>query len=266
MRIWLAAAVLILSGCALPRAPGREYTVGGQDLGSSSGRKITVAESQVSFSGENDPVRSREANSLRDRYVENLVLSNGAILGYEKLYNSGFTSRDTPADLVKYEVDKPRYRDRGIVFDRTGVKRAGQFFYFVQESTTSTCFVFRAFFGDTSKGRPDNIGDQGSYGNVCYSSSERSAAALEAEMLALLGRVRFDEGAINRARNIGTVIPATATMAPSPLSASPVSPAPPSAATTTMAGRLRELRGLFDQGLISQSEFDQKRQSILNSL
>jgi hypothetical protein len=111
---------------------------------------------------------------------------------------------------VKFEIEKQRYRDRGIVFDLAGVKHAGPFAYFVQESTSSTCFVFRSFFGDTSKGRPDNIGDQGSYGNVCYPSSERTAGALEAEMLALLGRVRFDDGAINRARDPGIVTPTVA--------------------------------------------------------
>jgi hypothetical protein len=48
---------------------------------------------------------------------------------------------------------------------------------------------------------------------------------------------------------------------PVPAAATPQSPA-----TMNMAGRLRELNGLLDQGLISQSEYDQRRQSLLNSM
>jgi hypothetical protein len=50
--------------------------------------------------------------------------------------------------------------------------------------------------------------------------------------------------------------------APSPVPAT----SPPSPATSNAAGRLRELRGLPDQGLISQAEYDQRRQAILSSL
>jgi hypothetical protein len=262
---WILALSVLLAGCAVERDPNRMYTVTGQDLGATSGHEITVAESKVSFTGDTDPARSRSAHSLRDHYTEDLVLKNGASLGYEKLYNSGFTSRDTPADLVKYEVEKPRYRDRGIVFDRAGVKRAGQFFYFVQESQSSTCFVFRAFFGDTSKGRADNIGDQGSYGNVCYSSTVRTAAALEAEMLDLLNRVRFDDGLINKARAPGATMPSVITTKPA-ISPAPVSTTPPSTTLTNTAGRLRELRGLLDQNLTTQVEYDQRRKALLDAM
>lgn len=42
--------------------------------------------------------------------------------------------------------------------------------------------------------------------------------------------------------------------------------AAPSTVTTNMAGRLRELRGLLDQGLITQSEYDQRREALLSAL
>jgi hypothetical protein len=267
MKIWLAGALLILAGCTIERDPGREYTVMGQDLGSSATRPIAVAESKVSFTGEKDPVRSRAVRSLKDRYSEFLVLQNGARLIYGKLYLSGFTGRDKDEDVLRTDVEAPGYRNRGIVFDRAAVKHAGPISYFVQESQSSTCFAFRGTFGDTRNGPRDNRGDQEAYGGVCYSAPVRSASALEMEMLALLGRVRFDDGAINKARAAGTVMPAvvTAPPVPAPLPvASPSAPSPP--VTSTGAGRLRELRGIFDQGLISQSEYDQKRQSILSSM
>jgi hypothetical protein len=57
-----------------------------------------------------------------------------------------------------------------------------------------------------------------------------------------------------------------ATKAPAkPLPAAAVT-TPASPASTNMAGRLRELRGLLDQGLVSQAEYDQRRQAILDSM
>jgi hypothetical protein len=267
MKAWLTAVLLVLAGCAVERDPSRVYTVTGQDLGPRSGKQITVAESKVSFMGEKDPVRSREVRSLKDRYTEFLVLQNGTYLTYGKLYLSGFTARDSDEDLLRGDLEAPGYRNRGIVFDRAAVKRFGPFAYFVQESKSDTCFAFRGDFGDTTNGRINNRGDQEAYGGVCYSSSVRTAASLEAEMIALLGRVRFDDGAINKARAANSVTPPVAVTQPVPPSAAVTSPpSPASQAGANMATRLRELRGLFDQGLINQSEYDQRRQAMLNSL
>jgi hypothetical protein len=267
----LAAALvaLALAGCALPHDPGREYTVSGQDLGSSARRPITIGESKVSFTGPSDPVRSREVKALVDRYSEFLVLNNGANLNYSRLYLTGFSERDSDESVLRADVEEqPGYRDRGIVFDRKAVKRFGPFSYIVQTSSSNTCFAFHGTFGAASSPR-NNRGDQESFGGICYSAALRTAPQLEREMLDLLGRARFDDGAINKARAAGVVPapPASATVKAAPPPVAVTSPsAPPSPASATMAGRLRELRGLLDQGLISQSEYDERRQTILNSL
>jgi hypothetical protein len=70
-----------------------------------------------------------------------------------------------------------------------------------------------------------------------------------------------------KAAPIPAPVPVTAKAVPMPAPV-PVTAlsSPPSAASTNMAGRLRELRGLLDQGLISQVEYDQRRQRLLDSM
>jgi uncharacterized membrane protein YdbT with pleckstrin-like domain len=53
--------------------------------------------------------------------------------------------------------------------------------------------------------------------------------------------------------------------APPPVAAPAAAPAAPPAATTG-ADRLRDLKRLLDDGLISQAEFDAKRQQILDKM
>jgi hypothetical protein len=57
-----------------------------------------------------------------------------------------------------------------------------------------------------------DTGRPGANGGVCYSSSLRTAASPEAEMIASLGHIRFDDGAINKARAGGIVTPVIATV------------------------------------------------------
>ncbi len=53
---------------------------------------------------------------------------------------------------------------------------------------------------------------------------------------------------------------------PKPAAPAAVPSAPPSTVSMNMAGRLRELRGLLDQGLITQIEYDQRRKVMLDSM
>src|SRR5260221_7189368 len=260
---WICVAAALLAGCTVTREPGRTYTPTGKDLGPSARQSVTLADSKVSFTGDKDPVRSREVLSLKDRYSEHLILENGANLDYDKLHMSGFKGSETDADILQWELEHPGYS--GITFDRGAVKRSGVFTYIISSSQSKTCFAFHGTFGDTNKGPRDNRGNQETFGGICYSSSVRTAAALETEMLSLLGRVRFDDGAINRGRAAGGATPLAV---PSPaLAPEPgvVSSRQSSPATLNVAYRLRELHGLLDQGLITQAEYDQRRQAILGS-
>jgi membrane protease subunit (stomatin/prohibitin family) len=58
----------------------------------------------------------------------------------------------------------------------------------------------------------------------------------------------------------GGAAPAAAPAAPAPAAAAPAAPESP------VAGKLRQLKGLLDEGLISQEEFNAKRQKLLDEM
>jgi hypothetical protein len=51
--------------------------------------------------------------------------------------------------------------------------------------------------------RVGSPGNQEAFGAACYPANARTASALETEMLEYLGRMRFDDGEINRTRAAG---------------------------------------------------------------
>jgi membrane protease subunit (stomatin/prohibitin family) len=59
---------------------------------------------------------------------------------------------------------------------------------------------------------------------------------------------------------------APAAPAPAPAAAAPAAPATPAASDNPVADKLRRLKGLLDEGLISQDEFNAKRQKLLDDM
>jgi hypothetical protein len=269
----------LLAGCAIEHRANTEYTVSGQELGARGFRDIDAYDGKISFAGE-DPVKRREAETLRDRYVERITLKNNGTLRYEKLFVLGFTSRDTPTDMIQSVLDGMFYKDRGIAFDRSKIKQTGQFTYFVQSSATDNCFVAYATFGSPgSNARQNSLGNESTYASMCYKLTSKNAAGLEREMVDLLSRARYDDGSGNRARYTpaAKVIPASAVpqASASPPQAAPV-PASATAPTMAVSGpadfakepsvRLKQLEDAYRQNLMSEKEYQAKRKAILDAM
>jgi hypothetical protein len=195
MRFYFAAvgfaALLLQSSHPSVRAqeadPGRVHTQSGQDLGPISLRDITEAESGVRFTEAAD-IQRRQAQTLLDRYIEVLVLRNNAIMVLTKvMYRMTFgpASYDPAPVRLPGVANNKFLTEQGFVFDASAVKRAGLIAYEVQATKIATCFVYDAFLGDGIELTREL------HGHVCYRLADRTAQALEREMLILLSRARF---------------------------------------------------------------------------
>ncbi len=200
MRPPLITTVLMLAlcGCTIERDPNKQYNVIGQELGTRTFHEIDAYDSKVSFVGA-DPVKRREVQNLRDRYREKITLKNNGLVEYSKLFHGGFSPTFTDAEMIEAMVAQPGYKDRGIVFDRSKVKGAGPLVYLVQSSPTHTCFIAYFVFGTaTGESRQEARGNQEVGSNVCYPAASKTAVDLEREMVDILSRARYDDGAGNR--------------------------------------------------------------------
>lgn len=193
--IGLVAVALV----ACERKPNTEYTVTGIELGPIDFHEIQARDSKVSFVGD-DPAKRREAETLKDRYKERITLKNNATIDYSRMYFIGFTGRDSDAEMVKTAVSRDFYKEMGIVFDLEKTKKSGQLTYLLQSSESYRCFVGHSFFGVADSGRPGNQGNQEISVSKCYSAGAKTLGALEQEMLDILARAQFDDGAGNKAR------------------------------------------------------------------
>ena len=155
-RRYALLSLILVAACQVDRNPLNTYTVTGQDLGVTAYREIALADSKVSFTGD-DPVKRREAQNLKDRYSERITFKNNAVMIYRKLFgNSGFTGAWSDADTLQADIENSTfYKDRAIVFDRAKVRMGGYYTYLAQSSPTNNCFAFRGTFGDPSAGRQD---------------------------------------------------------------------------------------------------------------
>jgi hypothetical protein len=192
--------LVLLAACAVERNPLNVYTETGQNLGPLAFHDIALADSKVSFDGD-DPTKRREAQALVDRYSERITFKNNAVIRYNKVFKGGFKNGWTDADSLQADVDNSTfYKDRAIVFDRAKIRSGGYYTYLLQSSPTDNCFVLRGIFGDPSDGRAGNRGDQEITGTICYRANSKSLDDLEREMTGLLARARFDGGTGNRAQ------------------------------------------------------------------
>jgi hypothetical protein len=241
---------------------------------------VRLAESKVSFVGDSDPIVSREATTYKDRYTEWLVVENGVKLRYSKLSKGALNPRVSVADALAADAKTAYFDDEDIIFDVASVQRAGSVAYLLGHSTTKTCLIFRSHFGETAGGPPDSQGNQEFIGQDCRPSAQNIAETLRREVFGVIDRARFDGGEINRSRAAAPA-PAAAGAIPAPalpqaqpapaalpVPVAPVVPAapPPQEQPRGMADRLRTLRDLLDQKLISPKEYEQRRKALLDAI
>jgi hypothetical protein len=168
-------------------SPAHRSTASGEDLGPLEWHPIEAAASHVRY---DDPgrVKTRKAAIIKGRYTEFLTLGAGGILTYAQLLDKQ-RYFETNHDVSLGGQSRSSFlRARQVVFDPAAIKWAGRVEYLVSQTAKATCFVYHATFGVVPS-RPD----QEVYGNSCF-GPQKSAAALEREMFALLAAAHFPDG------------------------------------------------------------------------
>lgn len=203
-------AALLFSIAPFAHAQGTDpthvRTQSGEDLGILSLQDISEGESSVHFIQPGD-VKRRQAQVLKDRRIEALILRNNASLTYTKIIirrnTFGPASYDLAPTRLAYRAGTNYLTDHGFAFKENEIKRAGTVAYEVQASAKGTCFLYDAFLSDGIDLT------QEVNGSICYRSGVRSAAQLEQEMLSLLSRARFARGSSSSDFSATLEIPAT---------------------------------------------------------
>jgi hypothetical protein len=287
-----AAMVAIAALSALSACKYVDNAFPGFDTDAHNREPIKLADSKVGFVGDPDPIASREATTYKDRYTEWLVAENGVKLRYSKLAKGGLNPRVGAVDALAADAKTDYFDDEGIIFDRANVQRRGQVVYLIGRSKTKACLIFRSHFGEVKDAPPGSPGNQELIGQDCQPNAPNVNETLQQDAFNIIDRARFDDGAINRARSVAAVATPAATAAPPPAPppavvapaavpappppavAAPVVPLPaPTAAAPAAApeqrnpaDRLRMLRDLLDQKLITPSEYEKRRKAILDSI
>ena len=168
---------------------------------------------ELSFSA-GDPVRRSAVADYGNRHIEWLTLKNGGTFVYERLEGGTFTGPGD-AELLRADLDWPAFRQRGITFDAARLERVGPFTYLAQTSPMYNCVIFRGRL--PQGGAPAT---RQAYGNVCYAKAAKDLAAVRAEMVDMLARVRVGDGATRMASAAGA-LPAALTLAASPPAGTP---------------------------------------------
>lgn len=195
------------AGNTMPRIPGvTGFAVEPASLVGGSFHDIDINAGEVSFWND-DPVKKREVANYPGRYVERLTLRNGGVFVYEAL-SGGDMAGPSDGDQIRADLDAAGFRDRGVAFDAAKLAHAGPFTYLAQSSSTDNCFVFRTRFR-----HPGSQVNQRAYGNLCTSKATADLAAVRTEMLYVLNRVRFANGAGDNLLTAAAA-PAAAAIAP----------------------------------------------------
>jgi len=185
-------ATYAAAGNTLPRIPGvTGFAVAPASLLGGAFHDADVRSGEVSFWND-DPVKKREVANYPGRYVERLTLKDGGVFIYEAL-SGGDMAGPSDGDQIKVDLDAAGFRERGITFDAAKLANTGPFTYLAQSSSTDNCLVFRTRFR-----HPSSQVNQRAYGNLCASKATADLVAVKAEMLYVLNRVRFANGASDR--------------------------------------------------------------------
>lgn len=161
---------------------------------------ISRSQSQLSISGDDSIVTQRHLRRLPDRYDEVLTLDDGMI-EYLK-YPSGRSGEDADGRVtIQRLLQTETYQQLGLPELPPGYKvgrnRNGEFDYTIVDGAEVRCVLMSQFFGVAM---PGGGRTQELRLTRCRAPGAPRFAALEADVLEMIGRIAFDGGAINRAK------------------------------------------------------------------
>jgi hypothetical protein len=183
--IFCVLAAAIVAAC---------QTTGGQSAW--EWQPIQRADSRVSIVGDDSMVTSREWKRREAGVQERLRFKDGSYFFYEELYGGrhvwashndmeefltrGFQNLNKNGGYTASKITRQKYRH-------------GDLFYLTAESPTQKCFLSEATSLDQQRGASWHF-------SFASCRAARTAASLETDMFALLERMHFDGGELNRQR------------------------------------------------------------------
>ena len=162
------------------------------------------ADSQVSIAGDDSIVLRRQVRRLPDRYDEVLTLEDGMI-EYQK-FAAPRTGEDADGRaIIRRLLATDTYRQLGLPQQpesyRASRNRNGEFDYALLDGDDLRCVLMSQFFGGSANaGRNQELRVA-----LCRENDAPRAEALEADAMALIGRINLDGGAGNRARSAAAI-------------------------------------------------------------
>ena len=191
----LAFVILALAAC---QTGTTARSVGGTVLGTRAWHVIPVADSKISVEGDQNLIQERRANLLPSRYQEQWRLKDGGYIFYEELYQGAFSDA-VPLEKSLVDVVGRARAQLGLPIKPENIKRTtfktGSMVYETEGDGERTCFSFFASgFGTV----PHAYGEKALRGEACQFKNGALGADVEAKMLDLLKRVKFDDGELNR--------------------------------------------------------------------
>ena len=172
----IAAGAVFLAACQTTSSGTTSKTTG-----------IKMAESAICLEGDDSVIIRRQQNLLPGRYQERWRVA------------SYFTRAEDPARFL-IRTSARRLKNLGMALSPDEVKKTdyeeGVLFYASKKDAQRTCVVFNGNFGDMQYGN----GNRHLSGGVCQFNNKALSADLESAVLDILGRMRYDEGALNRTK------------------------------------------------------------------
>ena len=188
-QMFLSLAAVILAAC---------QTTGGQSAW--EWQPIQRADSRVSIVGDDSVVTSREWKRREAGVQERLKFKDGSSFFYEELYG-GRNVWASHNDMEQFLTRTFQSLNKNGGYTASKISRRkyqhGDLFYMTAESSSLRCFLSEATSLDQQRGASWHFAF-----SSCRAVQGRTAASLETDMFALLERMRFDGGELNKQKAV----------------------------------------------------------------
>lgn len=159
---------------------------------------IQRADSRVSIVGDDSIVSSREWKRRDAGVQERLKFKDGTSFFYEELYG-GRHVWGSSNDMEQFLTRSFQNLNKKGGYTASKITRrkheTGDLVYMTAESSATKCFLSEAMSLDQQRGASWHFAL-----SACRATQGRLAASLESDMFALLERMRFDGGELNKQR------------------------------------------------------------------
>jgi len=206
---------------------------------------------------------------------ENLIFKDGHLIYFQTTPGYKFGADRIESQELIRSFNRSRktvanFNVKAIAADvRKSNNEYANYFYLIKENEAAVCAVANQYPGNrSSDGSYLSKGDMSAELNICRKKPKGNAAEIEAFIHDFMKKIKFDEGAQNKLIAAGSY---NAPTKPTPqienkVTTSTVKDSTESQSNDNLETRLKILKELFDEGLISKEEAAEKRKAILDSL